>query len=67
MSLISWSRYASGRITSTTKYGPSLGGANLCLSLCALSIGLSHLLGRPEGEPSGCGIVRVFAGTLPIW
>jgi hypothetical protein len=29
--LISWSRYAPGRITSTTKYGPSHSGVNLCL------------------------------------
>jgi hypothetical protein len=42
---------------------PEAGSTCDYLSLFALGIRLSHLPGRPRGEPFGRGIVEMFAST----
>jgi hypothetical protein len=42
---------------------PRAGSICAYLSLSALSVRLSHLHGRPEGEPSEHGIIKVSAST----
>jgi hypothetical protein len=43
---------------------PRVGPTCAYVSSFALGVGLSRLPGRPGGEPSGHGIIIVFAGTL---
>jgi hypothetical protein len=44
---------------------PRMAGSTCAyLSLFGLGVGPSHLPRKPGGEPSGCDIIRAFAGTL---
>jgi hypothetical protein len=67
---ISWSP-GIGQITSATKYGPSHSGNKLCLPFFIYThhktksptSKVSHLPGRPQGEPSRRGTAGVSAST----